>query len=87
MLISWTLRALFESGSSESPWSNDEVEVSEATSYFNEKIVGMETLGATLTPTRLLGVNVGYSALTYVFIFFCSAFGVLLIRTKDIINF
>ena len=75
MLLSWTLRTLCESGLDSAPWGAEEVDGSSATGYFIDKIVGMETLGDSLRPTRLIGVNVGYSALTFSIIFLCSAFG------------
>ena len=85
MIISWCLRALLESGSIEAPWNAEEVLVSDSTSYFILEIVGEETLGPDMRPTRLLGVNVGYSALTYFLIFICSAFGMFLPKTKRIL--
>lgn len=76
MLISWVLRCLFESGRDEAPWKNDVLNSTETSGYFFNTIVGMETLGDDSdSPTRIVGANVGYSCLSFILIFLCSAFG------------
>jgi len=74
MLITWVTRGFFDSWSDDAPWNNDPVNVSEATSYFYDKIVGMETVNGT-NGTRLVPENVAYSVLVWFLIWICLAFG------------
>jgi hypothetical protein len=76
MLISWVVKAFFQSFSDDAPWADPDVTPGEASGYFFNEIIGMETLGADLRPTRIVGSNVGYAALTYLAIFLCIAFGI-----------
>jgi len=75
MLLAWVSRAFFESWSSEAPWTEEGITGEEAVGYFMDTIIGMSTLGPDLRPTRVLGVNVGYSALVWICIWACLAFG------------
>lgn len=77
MLITWTARALFESGAADAPWNSEEnLTVKNATDYFFGEYAGMKTLRADdQRPTRLVGANVGYSFLVHFFIFICVAKG------------
>lgn len=66
MLIAWVINAFFSSFSESSPWENDSVSSADATGYFFNMIVGMETMGGSDTgPTRIVGANIGYSALVW----------------------
>jgi solute carrier family 6 GABA transporter-like protein 1 len=77
MLIAWVTNAFFNSFSNSAPWKNPEgVTGEEAKNYFYSNIIGMSTLDEDGRPTRLVGANVGYSALTWFIIFLCVAFGV-----------
>lgn len=76
MLISWTTRALFESGSPTAPWNVEGATIANATDYFFNDIIGMETAIANeMNPSRLMGANVGYSFLIQLLIYLCIAFG------------
>ena len=76
MLLSWVCNAFFSSFSAGDPWSNGEPTAGEdAVTYFFNNIIGMETLGEDLRPTRVVWTNVGYSILTWFCIFLCLAFG------------
>jgi SNF family Na+-dependent transporter len=75
MLISWVLHAFFDSFSNEI-WVSDEVTGSDAKGYFFNNVIGMETLGDDLKPTRVVWGNVGCSFLTWTIIYLCVAFGV-----------
>ncbi len=75
MLISWILHAFFDSFSS-SIWVSDKKTGTNAKGYFFNNIIGMETLGEDMQPTRLVWANVGYSFLTWSIIYLCIAFGV-----------
>ena len=77
MLIAWTTRALFESGSVTAPWNSPNLTSSDAKDYFLNQLIGMETLDPDngSRPTRLVGQNVGYSFLVHFVIFLCVAFG------------
>jgi hypothetical protein len=79
MLLAWTTRALFESGSSTTPWNQEDATSSNATDYFFNDIIGMNTLVKEdgNVPTRLVGPNVGYSLLQFAIIFICLAHGAL----------
>lgn len=48
----------------------------QAKDYFYNNIIGMSTLGADLTPTRIVGANVGYSFMTWAIIYLCVAWGI-----------
>jgi SNF family Na+-dependent transporter len=73
MLLAWVCNAFFDSFGSNF-WAGD-VTGSQAKEYFYYTIIGMETLGDDLRPTRLVGKNVGYSFLTWTVIYLCVAFG------------
>ena len=72
MLLTWTTRALFESGTSSAPWSGTNVTSNDAIGYFFNEIIGMETFDGT-GASRLVGQNVGYSLLVAIIIFICLA--------------
>ena len=75
MLLSWVAHAFFDSFSSDTVWETD-VTGSEAKSYFYNEIIGMETLGSDLKPTRVVWNNVGYSLFTWVIVLLCVVFGI-----------
>ena len=77
MLIAWTMRALFESGSASSPWMSQNVTADEASGYFFDELIGMETLTPEngLRPNRVIGTNIGYAFLVQFIIFISVAFG------------
>jgi solute carrier family 6 GABA transporter-like protein 1 len=75
MLLSWVTRAFFESFGSNDPWANQDVTGADAVGYFYTQIIGMDTLGDDLRPTRVVGANVGYSALVWIIVWACLAFG------------
>ena len=75
MLISWVSHAFFDSFSNPI-WVSDEVTGSDAKGYFFNSVIGMETLGEDLKPTRVVWTNVGCSFLTWTLIYLCVAFGV-----------
>lgn len=73
MLLTWTTRALFESGSSAAPWSNSTATSDDGVSYFFNEIIGGGEMSD--MPTKLVGANVGYSLLMQAIIFLCIGFG------------
>lgn len=75
MLLAWTFNAFFASFRADNFWDQDEVSGTEAKEYFYQTIIGMDTLGDDLKPTRLVGMNVFYSLLTWVVIYFSVAYG------------
>ena len=75
MLITWTTRALFESGSSTAPWNVEGSTIEDATNYFFNDIIGMESVGDDGQPTRIIGANVGYNFLIQMLIYLCIGFG------------
>lgn len=75
MLLSWVTRAFFESFGNDDPWADEGVSGEDAVNYFYDKIIGMQTLGDELRPTRVVGANVGYSVLVWVCVWACLAFG------------
>ena len=76
MLLSWVAHAFFDSFGSDNFWANEEVTGSDAKEYFEDHIIGMETLGPDLKPTRIVWKNVGYSLLTWAVVYLCIAFGI-----------
>lgn len=76
VMIGWVVNAFFDSWNPNTPWGNPELTGEEAVSYFYNDIVGMETIvDDDLTPTRLVGKNVAYTALVWCIIFIGTAFG------------
>lgn len=54
----------------------DDITGPEATIYFYNNIIGMNTLGEDLLPTRIVWKNVGCSLIVWFCVFLCVAFGV-----------
>jgi len=79
VLIVWCVNAFFHSWTDSAPW-DDNPNAGEATGYFFNEIVGMSSLTADdpFDSTRLVGANVGYSALIWFIIWACTAFGIKL---------
>jgi solute carrier family 6 GABA transporter-like protein 1 len=75
MLIAWVINAFFDSFGSNDPWASDGTTGEEAVGYFYTTVIGMDTLGNDLRPTRIVWKNVGYSFLTWLLIWLCLAFG------------
>ena len=74
-LISWVVRAFFESfGRMSDEWAG--ISSAEATEYFYNEVIGMETLGDDSRPTRAVGANVGYLLFSWMCIGLCLAFGI-----------
>ena len=68
--------AFFDSFGDEDPWAKEGGDGTEAMDYFFTQIVGWDTARKeTLRPTRLVGANVGYSALVWFCVWLCLAFG------------
>jgi SNF family Na+-dependent transporter len=76
MLITWVVRAFFESFGDDDPWSDPDVDGAVAVDYFINVIIGANTVTDEGRPTRLVGANVGYSFLVWLIIFLGVAFGV-----------
>ena len=68
--------AFFDSFGDDDPWAKKGGDGSEASKYFFNEIVGMDTVReGSLRPTRLVGANVGYSAVVWMCVWLCLAFG------------
>jgi SNF family Na+-dependent transporter len=78
MLIAWVLHAFFDTFSADSLWHQDPgtITTDQAKDYFENEILGMNTLGEDMLPTRMVWANVGYSSLTWVIVFLCIAWGI-----------
>jgi len=76
MLISWVVHAFIDTFGSTTVFGEAGVTGTEASEYFMDSIVGMETVGDDMKPTRLVWKNVGYSFLVWAVIYCCVAFGV-----------
>lgn len=72
-LIAWVINAFFDSFG-DTDW--EAMTGDEAYVYFKDEVVGGNTLGEDKRPTRLVGANVGYIALTWFVIWLCLAFGI-----------
>jgi len=76
MLIAWVIHAFFDAFGKDSFWNGEDLNGSEASTYFFEEITGTATVGEDLKPTRLVWENVGYSLIVWAGMFLCVAFGV-----------
>jgi len=76
MLISWVVNSFFDTFGSNNIWNSGNVTATEASEYLLVSIIGMDTVGEDMKPTRLVGKNVGYSFLVWAVIYFCIAFGI-----------
>jgi len=77
MIITWVLRALFESGTSSAPWGHEQITSDASYAYFLNEITGIKYMGDDTMPTRLIWQNALYSILTFAIIYLCSAVGKL----------
>jgi len=76
VLIGWVVNAFFASWNPNAPWGNPDVTGDEAVTYFYNEIIGMETVvSEDLRPSRVVGKNVGYTALVWFAIFLGTFFG------------
>jgi SNF family Na+-dependent transporter len=75
VLIAWVINAFFDAFGDKAPWADEGVTGGEAITYFLEEIIGTRTLQEDNKATRIVWVNVGYSALAWFFIWACLAFG------------
>jgi len=74
-LLVWTLRIFFESfGEMSDQWEN--VSSEEASNYFFNDVVGMETIGDNQLPTRIVYSNIWYLLIAWLCVGLCVAFGV-----------
>jgi solute carrier family 6 GABA transporter-like protein 1 len=76
VLVAWVVNAFFDSWSSSSPWEDEDNSASKAIDYFVNDVIGAGTLGEDGRPTRIVARNVGFSALIWVIVFLCCAFGI-----------
>jgi len=76
VLVSWVLRAFFDSFSPDSPWLNPDLNGKDAGDYFTDVIIGGSTVNDAGRPTRLVAENVGYTFLVWFLIFLSVAWGV-----------
>lgn len=67
--------AFFDSFGDDDPWADEGGDGSQATDYFFNEIVGMDTVRDGLRPSRLVGANVGYAALVWMCVWLCLAWG------------
>ena len=73
-LISWCIRAFFESfGSMRNDW--EDISGSDATTYFFHDVIGQYTLDEDQKPTRIVFMNVFYLGLTWALVGLCLSFG------------
>jgi len=76
VVIGWVVKAFVSSFYDDAPWGNPGLTGNDAVEYFNDSIIGMDTVsGPDNLPTRIVGENVGYTALVYLIIFISTAFG------------
>jgi len=76
VLIGWVVNAFVSSWDDDAPWANPDITGDEAISYFYNNIVGMGTVtDSDLKPSRIVGKNVGYTALVWLVIFTVTFFG------------
>eukprot|EP00547_Thalassionema_nitzschioides_P010883 CAMPEP_0194259730 /NCGR_PEP_ID=MMETSP0158-20130606/44278_1 /TAXON_ID=33649 /ORGANISM="Thalassionema nitzschioides, Strain L26-B" /LENGTH=71 /DNA_ID=CAMNT_0038999637 /DNA_START=365 /DNA_END=577 /DNA_ORIENTATION=+ len=64
MLIAWVVNAFFDSFGKNSIWTEDPTG-GESVTHFVVSVTGAGTVGDDQNATRLVGANVGYTALTW----------------------
>lgn len=75
VLIGWVVKAFVLTWSDDAPWNNSERSGYEAIQYFNNIIVGMDTVtNLEETPTCIVWENVGYTALVWIIILMVTNF-------------
>jgi SNF family Na+-dependent transporter len=75
VLIAWVINAFFDAFGDSAPWADEGVTGDIAITYFLEEIIGTSTLGESQKATRMVWVNVGYSAVAWLTVWGCLAFG------------
>eukprot|EP00536_Pseudo-nitzschia_multiseries_P000514 jgi/Psemu1/317342/estExt_fgenesh1_pm.C_60034 len=78
VLVGWVVNAFVSSWWDEdAPWGKPGLSGEEAVDYFYNEIVGTSTVatGPDLLPTRIVGANVGYTALVWTVVFASLSFG------------
>ena len=76
VLIAWVVRAFVASFDEDAPWAKEGLTGEDAIGYFYNEIIGMETItDSENRPSRIVGTNVGYTALVWLIIFATTAFG------------
>lgn len=68
-------KPFFYSFGDAAPWTDEGITGDEAVGYFYNDIIGMETLGDDLRATRMVWMNVLFSAITWFIVFLCTAWG------------
>ena len=64
------MNAFVASWGEDAPWGKPGLTGEEAVNYFYNDIVGMDTVtDSDLMPTRIVGANVGYTALVWIFVY------------------
>jgi solute carrier family 6 GABA transporter-like protein 1 len=76
VLIAWVANAFFDTWGSDSPWTDEDVTGGVAVNYFIDEIIGASTVSGDGRPTRMVGRNVGFTALVWIIVYLCVAFGV-----------
>lgn len=76
VLIAWVINGFFDTFSPDSPWNNPDLTGGEAVTHFISNVIGASTVPDDGAPSRLVGANVGYAALTWFLIFLAVAWGV-----------
>lgn len=76
VLIGWVVNAFVSSFDENAPWGRPGLTGVEALKYFNDDIIGMNTVvDPDKMPTRIVWTNVGYSAFVWVVISLVTGFG------------
>ena len=76
VLIGWVVNAFVSSFDENAPWGRPGLTGVEALKYFNDDIIGMNTVvDPDKIPTRIVWTNVGYSAFVWVVISLVTGFG------------
>jgi len=76
VFIAWVANALVSTWDDDAPWGTPGLTSDEAISYFHSNIVGMDTVTTRdLKPTRIVGKNIGYSAMIWIFVFMVTSLG------------
>jgi solute carrier family 6 GABA transporter-like protein 1 len=76
VLIAWVVNAFFDSFTDNGPWGDPDLSGKDAISYFYNDIIGMSTVtDPDLRPSRIVGKNVGYTALVWSIVYIIMSCG------------
>ena len=74
-IFSFKQIAFFDSFGGDAPWDQEGISGEDAVNYFYTEIIGLDTVGDDLRPTRIVRNNALYGILVWFCVWLCLAFG------------